>query len=110
MEKLLNNIVDDKIPYRLYIGEDKNVNWIDVKAVYSRKSLEPIFEDNSPIEEIWLLEDYPENKFGKVFLIKKEKSLWEYHHSFPVGRLILLSPQIKDEEFDKPQLIYKREK
>ena len=110
MPELLNNIVDDKILYRIYIGEDKVLDWIDIKAIYSRKSLEPIFEDLSPIEEIWLLEDYPENKFGKVFLIKKENSLWEYHHAYPIGRLILLSPQIKDEEFGKPKLIYKREK
>lgn len=101
--------VDSKIPYRLYVGGNKNVDWLDIKAIYNRK-LEVIFEDNSPIEEIWELENYPlDNILGAVLLIKKAKSLWKYYHSYPFGRLILLFPKIRDEKImHKSKLIYKR--
>ena len=83
--------VDKKIPYRIYIGEDKKVDWIDIIGKYDLENNKFIFEDRSPIRII-------EVDRYNVVLIKKDKSLWKlYWSSFPLdNRLILLDPYIPE--------------
>jgi len=96
--------VDTEIPYRLYFGDRKEVDWVDVKDIYDNKVERIIFEDLSPILKIIQFKD-------EYFLeIKKEKSIWRlYYWGFPIIRLKLIEPVIIDDISSKGEIIYERE-
>ena len=68
--------VDKKIPYRIYIGKDKTVDWIDVKStghLDNKGNYIIDFEDLSPIE--WI--DYFIS--AQFYLIQKKDSVWKLY-------------------------------
>ena len=68
--------VDKKIPYRIYIGRDKTVYWIDVYRtghLNAKGNYVVDFEDLSPIE--WI--DYFIS--AEFYLIKKKNSVWKLY-------------------------------
>ena len=86
----INNLfalsIDEKIPYRLYIGEDKKFDWIDVCRtgfLDMEGKFITEFEDLSPIQKIY-------EQAGNFWIIK-EKSIWVLFKidAFPYWQLVL---------------------
>lgn len=68
--------VDKEIPNRIYVGEDKNTDWIDVERtgkIDYKGNFILEFEDLSPIKEIWLLDGY--------YWIVKSFSVWKLYQT-----------------------------
>ena len=84
--------VDKEIFYRIYIGDDKKTDWIDLIGKYNLEQDKFIFEDRSPIKSIDV------NNYG-IVLVVKEKSLWKIYWSpNPLGIIVvLLEPYIPEE-------------
>ena len=91
--------IDEKIPYRLYIGGDKKVDWIDIcRTGYLNIEGNFIteFEDLTPIQKIY-------EQAGNFWIIK-EKSIWVLFKidTFPYWQLSLnkrfVTPDV-DSEF-----------
>jgi len=98
--------VDDKIPYRLYFGADKDVDWIDIRTIYGEKLDlgNPLFEDLSPIVKI--------TKYKDCLALKIEKKNSEWHLFYaglPLPPMLKLTkPQLKQEELELEEVIYER--
>lgn len=60
--------------YRVWVGPDRDIDWIDVRTTYKSVSPEWIvdFEDTSDIQEVVRTE----TDLGCGFLIKKARSTW----------------------------------
>src|SRR3990167_7119415 len=96
---------DKKYPFRIYIGENKNIDCIDVVSVgyFFNGEYKILFEDKSPIEEIYL----DENMLGeKFYWIVKGKSIWKFFDEGIESRLHLVEPVIPKDQ--NPVLIYKK--
>lgn len=97
--------------YRVYIGPDRDVDWIDVCAVLD-SSFDPIFEDKSPIDRVYrLMGDLywngPVEEYTGYWIFKKN-STWKLiisNHGFGAS-LYLVDPYIDNAVYLK--LIYKR--
>jgi hypothetical protein len=83
--------VDKKIFYRIYIGDDKKTDWIDLIGKYNLEQDKFIFEDRSPIKSIDV------NNY-RIVLVVKEKSLWKIYWSpNPLEIIVvLLEPYIPE--------------
>ena len=69
--------VDERIPYRLYIGEDKGTDWIDIKStgfLDGNGNYRIAFEDLSPIRAIY------QDDVNKCLLIIKDNSDWYFSY------------------------------
>lgn len=93
--------VDKDIPYRLYFGSNKNVDWVDLITVRSDYDWEKIlFEDLSPIIRI--------KEFAHFYFLEIDKlnSKWRFYFcdSFPQIRLI--EPEIKEKNNIEGKIIF----
>ena len=100
------NVSDDiNFPYRIYTGEDKNTDWVDVCSagyIFNGEYI-ILFEDKSPIKKIYL----DENMLGeKFYWIVKEKSIWKFFDEGINSRLQLAEPVVPKDQ--KPILIYSK--
>jgi len=59
--------------YRIYVGENKDIDWIDVCCLLD-DNFELWFEERSPIIQVL---DFPSLS---TMLIQKENSLWEFYY------------------------------
>ena len=94
---------DENYPYRIYIGTDKNTDWIDVVSVnyLYNDEYKILFEDKSPIKVVYL----DENMLGeKFYWIIKDKSIWKFFDEGIDSRLQLVEPIIPKDK--NPVLIY----
>ena len=98
--------IDKDYPYRIYIGSNKTTDWVDVCSVgyLFNGEYQILFEDKSPIKEIYL----DKNMLGEQFYwIVKEKSIWKFFDEGIDSRLQLVEPVIPKDT--SPILIYKRD-
>ena len=107
--------IDEKISYRIYIGEDKKVDWVDLREIRALDDIDIIiFRDLSPIEEIY---KYESEILNPTYIIKKKNSIWTLYWNYnPIECVINLNYPIVDryskkylEKIErKERLIYKR--
>ena len=94
--------VDDKIPYRLIFGSNKEIEFVDISTIYGRDlNLDkPLFQDLTPIIKM--------TKFEKYYFIEieKEKSKWRYFYAPWPGQLKLIEPQLPDEDKNLEPFIF----
>lgn len=90
--------------YRLYPREKNDIDWIDIKTVLNN-NLEVIFEDLSPIKEVYY------NKFTNIYYIFKEKSEWMFYKgkTWENDYLQLVKPKLEIEKKETWELIYPTE-
>ena len=77
--------------YRIYYGKNKKIDWIDVYTVRSKINYDKvIFEDKSPIEEIYF------NEYFDYWIIYKKNSVWRLYNLGDVWqmRLDLIEPDL----------------
>ena len=102
--------IDTKIPYRIYIGKDKNIDWIDIgREGYIATNGDYIitFNDPTPIYEIY------EGKDNAI--IVKERSVWKLYKTenifrYYLERILLVTRKTFDKQFltEDMKLVYKR--
>ena len=99
---------DPKYPYRIYIGKNKDTDWIDVVSVgyFLNEKYKILFIDDSPIEKIYL----DENILGERFYwIIKGKSMWKFFDEGINSRLHLMQPSISSLIDEEPYLVPERQ-
>ena len=105
--------VDKDIPYRIYIGDNKEIDWVNVEEIRAIDDIEKVlFKDLSPIEEIY---KYENKILNPTYIIIKEKSIWKlYWDNDPLKCILQLeyplierySPEYMKAMERKEKLIY----
>lgn len=66
--------------YRLYYGEDKVVDWVDICCTYDNNFIK-IYEDMSPIQEVQCIDN--------CFYIFKKYSTWRLCNFYNLNKMYL---------------------